>query len=76
MHDKKTEIVTVRLSPKDLSHLMKAAALLWPGAPITKSSILLGLACLKADELLKRKPSIKKAVHGATLLLFGLFAWA
>jgi hypothetical protein len=75
VQEKRTEIVTVRVSPSDLAHLKRAGEILWPGAPITKSSLLLGLACLKANELVKRKVHSKKLVGLATLLLFSQFAW-
>jgi hypothetical protein len=66
----------VRLSASDLAHLRKAAAIAWPGAPTTKSSILLGLACLKADELIKRRNRAKKwgslASYFCLAILLGL----
>ena len=34
---------------------LKAAERLWPGMPITNSTLLLTLARLKAEEILKRK---------------------
>jgi hypothetical protein len=43
------------MSPDDLALLRKAAEKLWPGMPITNSTLVLTLARLKAEEILKKK---------------------
>jgi len=43
----------VRLTPKDWEFLSKAAAKLWPGALLSKSSLILSLARLAAEQALK-----------------------
>jgi hypothetical protein len=53
MPPKRTEQVNCRLSSADLALLRKAADTLWPGMPITNSTLLLTLARLKAEEILK-----------------------
>lgn len=53
---KKRELqVGCRMSPDDLALLRKAAEKLWPGVPLTNSTLLLTLARMKAEEILKRK---------------------
>jgi len=47
--------VTVKMSESDWDQLARAAQIMWPGAPITKSSLLLTLAKLQA-EAAPRKP--------------------
>jgi hypothetical protein len=54
MQPKRTEAVTVRLSPQDLDLFKRAADSLWPGAVITQSGILLGLARIAAEGVLKK----------------------
>jgi len=44
--------VNVRLSQADLDLLHRAAERRWPGVPLTKSTLLLTLAKLKAEEIL------------------------
>jgi hypothetical protein len=58
--EKRTAAITVRLTESDLKNLRHAADILWPGAVLTQSGIVLGLARLKADEVLKRKPVREK----------------
>lgn len=43
----------MRLTPQELARLWKAAGILWPGAPVTQSGMILGLARLMADSVLK-----------------------
>jgi len=50
---KRTLQVNSRISPDDLALLRKAADRLWPGMPITNSTLLLTLARLKAQEILE-----------------------
>jgi uncharacterized protein (DUF1778 family) len=52
---KRTLQINSRLSPEDLALLKKAAEKLWPGMPISNSTLLLTLARLKAEEILKKK---------------------
>ncbi len=49
---KKTEMVGVRISEGDLKTILKAAAKLWPGLAVGKATALLGLALIKAEEIL------------------------
>jgi len=43
------------MTADDYAHLTKAAEAIWPGELLTKSSIVLGLAMLGADAVLKVK---------------------
>ena len=43
------------MSEQDFELMNKAAATIWPGAPLTKSSIILGLARMGAEAVLKGK---------------------
>jgi len=55
---KRTTSVTVKMSAEDYTLLTKAAEAIWPGALLTRSSIVLGLAKIGAETALKRtKPS-------------------
>jgi hypothetical protein len=47
--------INVRMSADDFQELKQASDKLWPGAPITNSSIVLGLAKLGAASVLKAK---------------------
>ena len=47
--------VSVKISKEDLALLRKACDTLWPGAPLTNSTLLLVLAKQRAEEILKRK---------------------
>ena len=44
-----------KMSAEDYAHLEKAAAAIWPGAVLTRSSIVLGLAKMGADAAPKKK---------------------
>lgn len=48
--------VNARMSPEDLALLRKAAEKLWPGMPITNSTLLVTLARLKAQDIIEGKP--------------------
>jgi hypothetical protein len=50
--------VGVKMSAEDFAELKRAADVLWPGAILTNSSVILGLAKLKASDVLneKKKP--------------------
>ena len=48
--------INVHLSQADLELLQRAAHRQWPGVPLTKSTLLLTLARLKAEEILSSKP--------------------
>jgi hypothetical protein len=50
---KRTTSVTVKMSEQDFELMNKAAETIWPGAPLTKSSIILGLARMGAEAVLK-----------------------
>ena len=50
---KRTTSVTVKMSAEDYELLEKAAETLWPGAVLSRSSIVLGLARMGADAALK-----------------------
>lgn len=52
---KRTAQVNVRLSTEDFDLIQRAATCLWPGAVLTNSGILLGLAKIAAREALKAK---------------------
>jgi hypothetical protein len=52
--EKRTEIVSVRMTPSDREKLRVAAALHWPGAILTESAILLGLARMAADMIIEQ----------------------
>lgn len=52
---KRTTSVTVKMSAEDYAQLEKAANAIWPGAVLTRSSIVLGLARMGADTVLKKK---------------------
>jgi uncharacterized protein (DUF1778 family) len=52
---KRTTSVTVKMSAEDYSLLQKAADAVWPKALLTRSSIVLGLARIGAEAVLKEK---------------------
>ena len=54
VEEKRTEAATVRMTPTDVECFRKAAEILWPGAVVTKSGIVLGLARLCCADVLKR----------------------
>ncbi len=56
---KRTTSVTVKMTDEDWKLLDQAAAQLWPGAEITKSAKVLGLAKRAAKELLSHKTAKK-----------------
>jgi len=56
---KRTTSVTVKMSAEDYTLLTKAAGAIWPGALLTRSSIVLGLAKIGAEAALKRTKSSK-----------------
>jgi hypothetical protein len=47
--------ITVKMSAEDEALFNKAASTIWPGAPVTKSGIILGLARMGAEAVLKGK---------------------
>lgn len=51
---KRTTQVNVKMSTADFALLRKAADRLWPGAVISNSGILLGLAKMAAAEVLSK----------------------
>jgi hypothetical protein len=50
---KRTVSATVKMTSEDDALLTKAAEAIWPGAILTKSSIVLGLAKIAATDILK-----------------------
>jgi hypothetical protein len=54
--EKRTIQVNVRLGEEDFKLLHRAADRIWPGAVLSNSGILLGLARLAAKDLLDKKP--------------------
>lgn len=60
MNDSKRSLqVNVRLTPDNLKVMRQAAESLWPGVPLSNSTLLLTLASHKALEILngKSRPS-------------------
>lgn len=55
MMGKRTTSVTVKMTEEDYDLMTKAAETIWPKAPLTKSSIILGLARMGAESVLKGK---------------------
>jgi len=51
---KRTVQVNVKMSPEDFTLLKKAAAKKWPGAVMTNSGIVLGLAKISARDVLRK----------------------
>jgi hypothetical protein len=47
--------VGCRMSAEDLALLRKASEKLWPGMPITNSTLVLTLARMKAQEIVEQK---------------------
>ena len=58
-NSKRTVQVNVRMSEKDLKLIGDAAKALWPGAVLTNSGILLGLARIAAREATSTKSTRK-----------------
>jgi hypothetical protein len=54
--EKRTVSVTIKLTPDEWDLLTSASNRIWPGAPITKAQIVLGLAILGAESVNPRKP--------------------
>jgi hypothetical protein len=52
---KRSTSVTVKMTQADSDLLARAAETIWPGALLTKSSIVLGLARIGAESVLKSK---------------------
>ena len=50
---KRTTSITVKMTQDDSALLAKAAETIWPGALLTKSSIVLGLARIAAEGIVK-----------------------
>jgi hypothetical protein len=57
---KRTVQVNVKMSGKDFELLKQAAEMLWPGAVISNSGVILGLAKLGANEVVSRKKISKR----------------
>jgi hypothetical protein len=52
--DKRTTSVTVKMTAEDYALLEKAADHIWPGAVLTRSGIVLGLARIGAESVLPK----------------------
>jgi hypothetical protein len=52
--------VGVKMSADDFAELKRAADVLWPGAILTNSSVILGLAKLKVSDVLNPGAAPKK----------------
>jgi hypothetical protein len=52
---KRTTSVTVKMTAEDFALLQKAADTIWPKAVLTRSSVVLGLARIGAESVLKTK---------------------
>jgi hypothetical protein len=52
--------VGVKMSAEDFAELKRAADVLWPGAILTNSSVIPGLAKLKASDVLNPGAAPKK----------------
>ena len=52
--------VNVRLSPQNLKLMRQAAELIWPGVPLSNSTLLLTLAYNKAKEILDDNSHVTK----------------
>jgi hypothetical protein len=52
---KRTTSVTVKMTAEDFTLLQKAADTIWAKAVLTRSSIVLGLARIGAESVLKKK---------------------
>lgn len=52
---KRSTSVTLKMTADDYEKLKKAAAVLWPKALLTKSSMILSLALIAAEDVLKGK---------------------
>lgn len=53
MTDKKSELVTVRLSERDVDRLLRAAEVKWPGLAKTRSNVVGSLALGMANLILE-----------------------
>jgi len=53
MTPKRSLSVSIKMSEEDLALLTKAAAQIWPRAVLTRSAIVLGLARIGAETVLK-----------------------
>ena len=62
--EKRSIAATVKLSAGDWELLARAAAHIWPGAPITRSSIILGLAKIGAESVLPAPPPKQQPRRG------------
>ena len=56
---KRTLQINVRMSPEEWDLLKRAADAIWPKAEITNASIMLGLAKMAAEDILKKKSGKK-----------------
>lgn len=54
--EKKSIAATVKMSLSDWDLLARAAAHIWPGAPVTRSATILALAKIGAESVLPASP--------------------
>jgi hypothetical protein len=54
--EKKSIAATVKMSMTDWDMLARAAAHIWPGAPVTRSATILALAKIGAESVLPASP--------------------
>lgn len=59
MSGKRTLSISVRMSTEDMKLFQNAADVIWPKAPLTRSSIVLGLARIVSETVLKDHKSGK-----------------
>lgn len=53
--NKRTNSVTIRLTDSDLNLLKQAAEKRWPGAPLSRAAIVLSMAKIGAESVLKKR---------------------
>jgi len=64
VNDQKRSLqVNVRLSPDNLKIMRQAAERLWPGVPLSNSTLLLTLAHHKAQEILESRSQARKSAR-------------
>lgn len=54
MTEKRTVSVSVKMKPSDLEEFLRAAEKVWPGAVLTQSGIILGLARIGRESVLAK----------------------
>ena len=54
MTEKRTVSVSIKMKPSDLKEFLRAAEYVWPGAVLTQSGIILGLARIGRESVLAK----------------------